>query len=313
MSAVSGDEKSPTSSYSIGYRRLADYMSWHPSAAIFERFRSANILNLLGLQAEISCLQDELIKTTAADEAQADEAVRKEYQYDWSALQDGEGGNSRQKELIMRLRKVLEEYNTALVHQITLGNQQNPSPRDVRQLCQWIENPYGLASDLRGPGSRLWFSRQNGEYQVTDKLVLWQKSEGRDGFTQLLLRGLAKITCVLPYFHVQTSSFPASREVFPNPSPQKDFKTSSSTGAIISAGDKLVTVISCLLITVPIIVLNYVASTSLRLVLIVLFTFVFSLTLAFMSDAKRKEIFAATAAFVAVQVVFVGTGGNISG
>ncbi|KAI1747191.1 hypothetical protein F4782DRAFT_535637 [Xylaria castorea] len=312
MSAASGDEL-PSSSYSIGYRRLADYMAWNQSAAIFERFRSANILNLLGLQAEIARHQDELIKTTVADEAQADQPVRKEYQFNWSALQDGEGGNSRQRGLIMKMRKALEEYNTTLVHQITLGNQPNPSPRDAHQLCQWIENPYGLASDLRGPGSRLWFSQQNGEYRVADKLVLWQGSEGRDGFTQLLRRGCDKITCVLPYFHAQTRSFPAYREVFPNPSPQQDFKVSPSASAIIGAGDKFVTVISCLLITAPIVVLNFVTTTSLRLVLIVLFTLAFSLALAFMSDAKRKEIFAATAAFVAVQAVFIGTGGNVSG
>ncbi|KAI1120216.1 hypothetical protein F5Y10DRAFT_137095 [Nemania abortiva] len=306
MSAASGDERPPTCSCSKGYRRLADYMAWNPSAAIFERFRSANILNLLGLQAEIARLQDELIETTRADEAQTDQPIRKKYQYDWPALQVGEDGNSRQRELIMKLRKALNEYNTALMHQISLSNQPNPTSRDVHQLCEWIESPYGLASDLRGPGSRLWFLK-NGEYQIADRLVLWQGSEGRDGFTRLLVRTLSKISCVLPYLHVQTRSFPASREVFPNPLPQNDFEVFTTTGAIIGAGDKLVTVISCLLITVPVVVLNYVTNTSLRLVLIVLFTLAFSLALAFMSDAKRKEIFAATAAFVAVQVVFVGT------
>ncbi|KAI0857983.1 hypothetical protein F4860DRAFT_487793 [Xylaria cubensis] len=309
MSVTSGDEALPTSSGSIGYRRLADYMAWNPLAAIFERFRSANILNLLGLQAEIARLQDELIKITAADEAQAD--VRKLYQVDWSALQDSEGGNSQQRKLIMSLRETLKEYNTALVHQITLNNQPNPSTRGVHELCQWIESPYGLANALHGPGCRLWFSRQDGQYRVKDKLVLWQGLEGKDGFTQLLHKVLSNISSIIPYLHMQRL-FPASQEVLPNPQ-QRDFERFTSTSTIIRAGDRLVTIISCLIITVPIVVLNYVTRTSLRLVLIVLFTFIFSLALAFMSDAKRKEIFAATAAFVAVQVVFVGTGGNVSG
>lgn len=81
-------------------------MAWHPSAAIFERFQSVNILNLLGLQAEIAQLEDKLIKATAADEA--DQPDRKQYQYDWSALQDS---NSPQRQLIMDLRKALNEYS----------------------------------------------------------------------------------------------------------------------------------------------------------------------------------------------------------
>jgi uncharacterized membrane protein len=79
------------------------------------------------------------------------------------------------------------------------------------------------------------------------------------------------------------------------------------TGAVVRAGDKIVTVISCLLVTVPVIVLHYVTATGIRLALIVLFALLFSLGLVFTSDASRKEIFAATAAFVAVQVVYVGS------
>jgi len=80
-------------------------------------------------------------------------------------------------------------------------------------------------------------------------------------------------------------------------------------GAIVRAGDKIVTVISCLLATIPVIVLNSVTNTGVRLGLIVVFALVFSLALVSTSDASRKEIFAATAAFVAVQVVYVGSSG----
>ena len=68
----------------------------------------------------------------------------------------------------------------------------------------------------------------------------------------------------------------------------------------------IATVLCCLVITVPIIVLNYVEDTDFRVTAIVLFTLLFSFLLATLSDAARKDIFAATAAFTAVQVVFVG-------
>lgn len=92
------------------------------------------------------------------------------------------------------------------------------------------------------------------------------------------------------------------------PPADAEFVDFSTAGSIVRAGDKISTVLSCLLITLPVVALNYATSTDLRLGLIVLFTLIFSLSLAFMSDASRKEIFAATAAFVAVQAVYVGSG-----
>jgi len=41
-------------------------------------------------------------------------------------------------------------------------------------------------------------------------------------------------------------------------------------------------------------------------ILIVLFALIFLFALAFISNASRKDIFSAVAAFVAVQVVFIG-------
>lgn len=101
------DEKLPTSPSSVGYRRLADYMAWNPHAAIFQRFQAANMLNLLDLQAEIENLQDELIKVTTADKDQGNSGWE-ELQTSWAALHKGHSG---QKELIIKLRKALNEYS----------------------------------------------------------------------------------------------------------------------------------------------------------------------------------------------------------
>ena len=63
--------------------------------------------------------------------------------------------------------------------------------------------------------------------------------------------------------------------------------------------------LASLLITIPIIALRFVNSTNTRLGLIILFTFVFSFGLVVLGNARRNEVFAASAAFAAVQVVFV--------
>ena len=61
------------------------------------------------------------------------------------------------------------------------------------------------------------------------------------------------------------------------------------------------------MITVPIVILYYTPPTGVRLLIIALSTILFSSSLTIMADAARKDVFAATSAFVAVQVVFMGS------
>ena len=86
-------------------------MAWNPSGAIFSRFRAANALNLLGLQAEICRIQGDLARLVSRDESQNEDPIRKRYQFDWSALQDGEKGNNEQYLKIKELREKLSEYS----------------------------------------------------------------------------------------------------------------------------------------------------------------------------------------------------------
>jgi hypothetical protein len=82
-----------------------------------------------------------------------------------------------------------------------------------------------------------------------------------------------------------------------------------SNEKIIAIGDGIATVLAALLTVVPIIALYFANSHGLRIGLIALFTFVFASALTIMSDVKRSEVFGASAAFVAVQVVFIGSVG----
>lgn len=216
-----GDEELPTPPHARGYRRLADFMAWSPQTAMFSRFRAANALNILGMQAEICRLQKQLVETTIRDEHQDDQPIRKQYQYNWASLEDGEDGNSDQRQLILKLRKTLKQYSqslskflaqvgynskaeefadTALLQQITLSKQEPPAPRDFARLREWVEDIYGLASDLRGPGSRVLFERERGEHKLDDKVAIWSGGSGRDSFTNVIFQALTNISSLLPYF-----------------------------------------------------------------------------------------------------------------
>ena len=58
---------------------------------------------------------------------------------------------------------------------------------------------------------------------------------------------------------------------------------------------------------VPVIVLHFLQDANWRLAVIVMFSLSFTATLVIGTSAERAQIFAATAAFVAVQVVYVGS------
>jgi hypothetical protein len=75
----------------------------------------------------------------------------------------------------------------------------------------------------------------------------------------------------------------------------------------------LSTALASLLIIAPILVLYFVTSMWRRLLIVAGFTGTFSLVLGLVTNGELVDIFAASAAFAAVQVVFVGSsdiGGN---
>ena len=91
-----------------GYRRLADFMAWEPSLAIFPRFRSASMLCLLHLQAQITELEDQLKDLAYADNTSG-EKTRRELAFDWSVMKTL-GKGSPQYKLHADLRALLAEY-----------------------------------------------------------------------------------------------------------------------------------------------------------------------------------------------------------
>jgi hypothetical protein len=74
----------------------------------------------------------------------------------------------------------------------------------------------------------------------------------------------------------------------------------------IFVGNVICMLLSSLLPTSSIFVLYYIDSMLTRLLIITVFSFLFSLLMTFVVGGRRYDVFAATTAFAAVQVVFVG-------
>jgi hypothetical protein len=86
--------------------------------------------------------------------------------------------------------------------------------------------------------------------------------------------------------------------------------THYSDGKLIATVNTISTILSSLLPAMSILALNFIHDQLARVTAVVVFCFLFSVVLTLVTNAGRADCFAATAAFAAVQVVFVGT--NIS-
>ena len=81
-------------------------------------------------------------------------------------------------------------------------------------------------------------------------------------------------------------------------SPNKPYETAARVLAVLA---------STLIPSVAIVVLYFIQRLIIRIVTSILLSLVFSTTLAILTKARAAEIFASTAAFAAVQVVFIGS------
>jgi hypothetical protein len=85
------------------------------------------------------------------------------------------------------------------------------------------------------------------------------------------------------------------------------FEKYGSSSTWSSAGDQLSSFLATVLILIPVITLHFVQSANARLVVIVVSSLVFTEMVVLTTQATRSEVFAASAAFIAIQVVYVGS------
>lgn len=104
-----------------GYPMLAGRMSVLPETAMFRRFGALNARNLLYLQNDLICLEEQLIAWERHDNMSS---VGKKKDYAVNAYwlnssfrkqEDGSlrDGDTKQRDLVLRIRQTLNEYSTS--------------------------------------------------------------------------------------------------------------------------------------------------------------------------------------------------------
>jgi hypothetical protein len=85
------------------------------------------------------------------------------------------------------------------------------------------------------------------------------------------------------------------------------FSSMGNNRVFRAIADQISSFVATALILIPVITLHFVNSADMRLIVIVVFSLAFQGLVVLATEATRSEVFVATAAFVAIQVVYVGS------
>jgi hypothetical protein len=96
-----------------GYPKIAQLMSQHGELAIFRKFGSMNMQNLLYLQAELTYLESDYQRLAMQDEACAERPYRSRDL--WSLKQPDRDGTTKQWDKFLEIREKLKEYSETFV------------------------------------------------------------------------------------------------------------------------------------------------------------------------------------------------------
>ncbi|KAJ8133163.1 hypothetical protein O1611_g460 [Lasiodiplodia mahajangana] len=297
-------------SKTANYRGLASLMGNYGDIAIFRRFQMLNLQNLLHMQAEIVHLEQELQEIDQEDKESTD-PLRRSYQSNWKAMEESArtGGDSLQRTKLLEVREKLEKYSkltrypaqgristdstdACLLTQAQLNALPRPEERNIGVLRDWLQRPAYGNGFLRGFEKRTW------DIERGDMVALQKEADDSDSLTRWLFR-------VVPGSFHNRWAHRWKSPVQGREGEEDLFEYKSST--LVRFATSVTTLLSTIFPLISIPILYLVESMSIRLGLIVVFTSLFSLALLLASNARRVEIFMASSAFAAVQVVFVGS------
>ncbi|KAM7188458.1 hypothetical protein V8F33_010608 [Rhypophila sp. PSN 637] len=294
------------------YHRLAEIVSKDKSWGIFRRFDELNMLHLMVLQAEIIELRDLFRDRSRRDDAanlSLDDGLYSGYFHALrKSVPTGDICSNcsmptpspySQLGLLTTLRQRMSEYNELLLQVSQLSQTLDPPKSQLRELQDFLRSSTGGKNFLKGSEAFTWKEPDPSAY-----LSMNRPSPENDPFTSFLTYRIAYL------FHRLCGgrrSGIRSDKRFGKLVDEEAQLRSYSNSKLQKTSQIISVVVSSTLPVVTIFVLNSLDTTTKRLGLTVLFTGVFGILLAFFSSAKRAEIFAATATFAAVEVVFIGT------
>ncbi|OCL04673.1 hypothetical protein AOQ84DRAFT_399986 [Glonium stellatum] len=279
-----------------GYPKLAGQMGLIPETAMFRSFTALQAQNVLYLQAELVSLEKELRKCETIDRNDPN-GQKRLYSQDWVWLsRSADDGDGEQWQLVQQIRAKLREYNEALIQYSTVLAFPGPSKWDLNYIQHYLATKDMGPLELAGDDAPIWGSTKEPKSFCYDLIAL-RPRHNEDIFSKWVTE-----RAIIKLFKCGCHRLKKVSRIHGVPG----FKDAT----LLQATFWITTVIASLLPIASISVLYCVHSMLARFAIIAAFNVVVSICLVAFTTAKRLDVFAVTAAFSAVQAVFVGSNYN---
>ncbi|KAH7400167.1 hypothetical protein BKA64DRAFT_476330 [Cadophora sp. MPI-SDFR-AT-0126] len=262
-----------------GFPNLADFVSKDKdhSTAIYRSYYRLTSRNLLYLEAELFELekkQDELDEKDRLGDLAAKRYVR-----DWAVLASSDDPRCiERRDQISRTRAKIKEYQDALIAQESILKMIRPHHRTVEAFQSWMDG------EADGRGVAVVTGLSANRLHDQNDLISLRPSQEQDWMTRFVRR----------YFRV----------LFVEGKVEGSLAHFSET-RIAYAVAVLSILLAAILLVGAIVNLYLVRNVLTRLGLVGVYTAAFSASVGILTNARRAELFASTAAYAAVLVVFV--------
>ncbi|KAL8952336.1 MAG: hypothetical protein Q9222_001747 [Ikaeria aurantiellina] len=273
--SASPASQAPLSTRLTGYPSFAHYIAKDADAAIYRKFEGLSARNLLYLQSELHELEGQLEELDIKDAKQRDEDERESRKIARLWPHFARASNERaikHREIQAEIQVKLKAYHKALILESRVLKLSAPTPRGLKVFRRWFQSsPLPV---LCGRDKDLFRDEQDLVALApveTDRLHIFLQNYFGWFFKEKLEDDAGTRDSDIFYF-------PARRV--------------QRAGAVISI------ILSAILLIGAIVCLVKVErqNTDLRVGLIVLFTCIFAAVVGLLTNARRAEIFAATAA-----------------
>jgi hypothetical protein len=286
-----------------GFPRLAAFQSSEANFSLYRSFSYLHSRLLLDLQDEITCLEKELDEVDWDDEG--DDRLRSR-EIDVQKA-EGEGDSRNRRQILAEIKTKLMEYDEILIKARELESFQRPSDRNYRSVRRYHHNTKPLM-DAEMDSIR---SKED-----TVSLRNGREWASFDGFVESMLQNFD--SRFLKW--IFRTNEPPLQKYFRTPELRKkttnkyiNFYSSSRIDTLVGV---LITVIIFVLLVLPVTTMYRLASfdtprsTFDAIGVLIIFTLLFSAAMSLLTRAARHELFAASAAYCAILVVFIGNFGG---
>jgi len=276
-----------------GFPRVADKITRDidKTTTIYRRYDRLSARNLLLPEAEIAELEA-LQNKYDEDDLRTQSVLVIECQSDWrkfekhAAARDGNGQSAQPEQaarmkLALSVREKLKEYHEALALHQTLLNSKPPAETTIKAMRTWF---LGGDSWKTNPRPQLWGSSEKKFDDPHDLVALRVPADHQDRLSEFIVNNFGA------FFQTEandgTSAYISEKSV-------------AKFVAIISS------ILSAILLFGSITSLYFVHNPYALLGMLGGWTVLFAVCVGWLTNARRDQIFGATAAYCAVLVVFV--------